>query len=95
VPEDYGDTFKVMVEIVAFTEEFLKNLFEMTKFRNRLINLCCTIDKKELYKILQDNLSDFNKLLQYLESLSAKRLNNCLKIKKQLEEKKNLLTRLL
>lgn len=33
---------------------------------DRLVHLYRTVDKKEIYKILQDNLSDFEKFLQYL-----------------------------
>jgi uncharacterized protein YutE (UPF0331/DUF86 family) len=65
-PEDYADTFKVMGEVGAFPEEFLKNLMDMARFRNRLVHLYWTVDKKEICKILQDNLSDFEKFLQYL-----------------------------
>lgn len=65
-PEDYADTFKVMGEVGAFPEEFLKDLIEMARFRNRLVHLYWTVDKKEIYKILQDNLSDFEKFVQYL-----------------------------
>jgi len=65
-PEDYADTFRVMGEEGAFPEEFLKNLVDMAKFRNRLVHLYWTVDKRELYRILQENLSDFEKFLQYL-----------------------------
>jgi uncharacterized protein YutE (UPF0331/DUF86 family) len=65
-PEDYADTFKVMGEAGVFPEEFLKNLIDMARFRNRLVHLYWTVDKREIYKILQDNLSDFEKFLQYL-----------------------------
>jgi len=65
-PEDYADTFKVMGEAGVFPEEFLKNLIDMARFRNRLGHLYWTVDKREIYKILQDNLSDFEKFLQYL-----------------------------
>jgi uncharacterized protein YutE (UPF0331/DUF86 family) len=65
-PEDYADTFRVMGEVGAFPEEFLKNLMDMARFRNRLVHLYWTVDKKEIYKILQDNLSDFEKFLEYL-----------------------------
>jgi len=65
-PEDYADTFKVMGEAGVFPEEFLKNLIDMARFRNRLVHLYWTVDKREIYKILQDNLSDFEKFLRYL-----------------------------
>ncbi len=65
-PEDYADTFKVMGEAGAFPEEFQKKMVEMAKFRNRLVHLYWSVDKKEIYKILQNNLSDFDQFLQYL-----------------------------
>jgi len=65
-PEDYADTFKVMGEVGAFPEEFQKNLMDMARFRNRLVHLYWTVDKNEIYKILQNNLSDFERFLHYL-----------------------------
>jgi len=59
--EDYADTFKVMGEVGAFPEEFVRNLVDMARFRNRLVHLYRTVDKKEIHKILQENLSDFDR----------------------------------
>ena len=39
VPEDYGDTFKVMGEAGAFNPDFSEELKKMAKFRNRLVSL--------------------------------------------------------
>jgi len=57
-------------------KEFFKNLIDVARFRNRPVHLYWIVDKKEIYEILQDNLSDFEKFLQYLGKLSAKRLDN-------------------
>jgi uncharacterized protein YutE (UPF0331/DUF86 family) len=35
VPEDYGDTFRVMAEVGALSPEFAELLVSMGKFRNR------------------------------------------------------------
>ena len=63
VPEDYGDTFKVMSEEGAFDTEFALELIKMAKFRNRLVHLYWEIDDKMIYKILEGRLGDFNTFL--------------------------------
>ena len=48
-PEDYADTFRVMAEKGAFTEEFTNILIQMARFRNRLVHIYWEIDNNELY----------------------------------------------
>ena len=66
VPEDYGDTFKVMSEEGAFDSEFSEELVKMAKFRNRLVHLYWEIDDTMIYKILEGNLVDLNKLIRLI-----------------------------
>ena len=63
VPEDYGDTFRVMSEEGAFDTEFSVELVKMAKFRNRLVHLYWEIDDTMIYKILEGYLGDLNKFL--------------------------------
>ena len=63
VPEDYGDTFKVMYEENAFNVEFSEELLKMAKFRNRLVHLYWEIDDIRVYQILEDCLGDFKKFI--------------------------------
>lgn len=67
VPEDYGDTFKVMSEVGAIDREFARELRNMAKFRNRLVHLYWEVDDKQLHEILQNCLNDFK---MFLDSLS-------------------------
>jgi len=71
VPDDYGDTFKVMGEVGALDEDFADELRNMAKFRNRLVHLYWDIDDVQLYDILQTRLDDFkiflNQLAEFLE----------------------------
>ena len=64
VPEDYGDTFKVMGENGAFDFEFSEQLVKMAKFRNRLVHLYWEVDDARIYKILEENLGDFIKFIK-------------------------------
>ena len=63
VPEDYGDTFKVMAEQGAFDQSFTEQLVKMAKFRNRLVHLYWEIDDALIYSILEDHLGDLKRFL--------------------------------
>jgi uncharacterized protein YutE (UPF0331/DUF86 family) len=63
VPEDYGDTFKVMAEEGAFDQSFSEQLVKMAKFCNRLVHLYWEIDDARVYTILEDHLGDLKKFL--------------------------------
>lgn len=63
VPEDYADTFRVMMDAGAFDSLFVDNLMKMAKFRNRLVHLYWEVDDKTVYQILQNHLNDFKKFL--------------------------------
>lgn len=63
VPEDYGDTFRVMGDVGAIDSDFSEELTNMAKFRNRLVHLYLEIDDRQLYEILQTRLDDFKKFL--------------------------------
>jgi uncharacterized protein YutE (UPF0331/DUF86 family) len=66
VPEDYGDTFKIMGENNLLPEEFAGSLIEMARFRNRLVNLYWKVDSKVLYNIIQNDRRDFIKFIKIL-----------------------------
>ena len=68
VPEDYGDTFRVMGEVGALDTDFSDDLRNMAKFRNRLVHLYWEVDDQQLYEILQNRLVDFKKFLDSLAS---------------------------
>lgn len=62
-PEDYGDTFRILGEQGAFDKDFISDLKEMAKFRNRLIHLYWEVDDEQLHEILQLRLDDFKRFL--------------------------------
>lgn len=71
IPEDYGDTFQVLFEQGVFKENFVKELKNMSKFRNRLVHIYWEVNNEQLYEILQNNLENFkiflNKIAIFLE----------------------------
>jgi len=64
VPEDYGDTFRVMAEAGALPPEFAEELVSMGKFRNRLVHLYWEVDDSQVHQLLRSRLSDFNRFLR-------------------------------
>ena len=66
VPEDYGDTFRVMSEAGVFENGFAQELRNMAKFRNRLVHLYWEVDDKQVHKILRNRLDDFKAFLDSL-----------------------------
>jgi len=66
VPEDYGDTFKVMGEAGVFENGFAHELRNMAKFRNRLVHLYWEVDDKQVHEILKNRLDDFKTFLDNL-----------------------------
>ncbi|MDG6229037.1 MAG: DUF86 domain-containing protein [Candidatus Thermoplasmatota archaeon] len=72
-PDDYADVFKVMGENHFFPSSFVDRLMQMARFRNRLVHIYWQIDVDIVYTILQDDLSDFERFLEYLrEALNNK-----------------------
>jgi uncharacterized protein YutE (UPF0331/DUF86 family) len=63
-PENYADTFKVMVENGAFEQDFLETLTKMARFRNRLVHIYWEVDNNEIYNIIQTRLTDIHKFLK-------------------------------
>jgi len=62
--EDYADTFRVMNEQGAFDQVFTNSLIQMARFRNRLVHIYWDIDNQELFRIVQNRLSDIKRFLK-------------------------------
>ncbi|PMQ00881.1 MAG: hypothetical protein CBR30_08915 [Dictyoglomus sp. NZ13-RE01] len=62
-PQDYADTFVVLAEQGILEDEFVNNLKNMVKFRNRLVHIYWEINNKQIYMILKNNIRDLKKLL--------------------------------
>ena len=60
-PEDYADTFNVLAEQGVIDKEFAEELINMARFRNRLVHIYWDVNIKEIWRILQSRLKDFEK----------------------------------
>lgn len=71
-----GEYKKMAVEMgkqKILPKDFAKNqLYQMTGYRNRLTHFYFEINAKEMYGIIQNNLSDFEIFLKHIKKLLTK-----------------------
>jgi uncharacterized protein YutE (UPF0331/DUF86 family) len=65
-PTDYYDTFVVLHEQGILPENFMPTLRKMVGFRNRVVHLYWDVDDATVYRILQENLKDFETYVSYI-----------------------------
>jgi uncharacterized protein YutE (UPF0331/DUF86 family) len=65
-PTDYYDTFVVLHEQGILPENFMPTLRKMVSFRKRVVHLYWDVDDATVYRILQENLKDFEIYISYI-----------------------------
>lgn len=76
VPRNNADVFRVLNEEGIIPDDKISIYIAMAKFRNRVVHLYEEIDEREIYRILQENLVDFEDFLKViLESINNYRWN--------------------
>jgi uncharacterized protein YutE (UPF0331/DUF86 family) len=65
-PADYYDTFVVLHENGVLPEALMPTLRQMVGFRNRVVHLYWDVDDATVYRILQENLGDFETYVGYI-----------------------------
>jgi len=69
-PADYYDTFVVLHENGILPEDSMPTLRKMVSFRNRVVHLYWEVDDATVYRILQENLDDFETYIGYVLDLA-------------------------
>ena len=62
-PEDYADCIAILHEIGAIDEELKARLVRMARFRNLLVHLYWKVDDDEVYRVVREDLGDFDRYL--------------------------------
>jgi uncharacterized protein YutE (UPF0331/DUF86 family) len=65
-PNSYYDTFVVLHEVGILPDDLMPTLRQMVGFRNRAVHLYWEIDDATVYRILQQNLGDFDVYVGYI-----------------------------
>ncbi len=63
-PDGYADTFRVLEEEKIIDSEFADQLEMMARFRNRLVHIYWKINDEYIYKILNENVGDLDRLVK-------------------------------
>lgn len=59
-PGTSAEAFSLLEQNGYFNNDDLNTFNRMIKFRNRLVHLYHTVDDRDIYNLLQDNLDDFS-----------------------------------
>ncbi len=68
-PADYYDTFVVLQENVILPQALLPTWRQMVSFRNRVVHLYWDVDDETVYRILQEDLGDFETYIGHILNL--------------------------
>jgi uncharacterized protein YutE (UPF0331/DUF86 family) len=75
-PETYADIFAILFKINILKKALSEKMILMAKFRNRLVHLYWDIDRRELYRIIQEDIDDFsefqNAIVEFLKKRNSK-----------------------
>ena len=66
VPENYAESFEILVENRLIPEDFIPTLRKMVRFRNRLVHLYWEVDEEAILEILKDGFGDFETFIAYI-----------------------------
>ena len=62
-PDDYADAFRILGEIDLLSEDFVKKLIEMARFRNRLVHIYWNVDNELIYTIICEDVDDIEQFI--------------------------------
>jgi uncharacterized protein YutE (UPF0331/DUF86 family) len=62
-PADYADCIAVLREIGAVSDDLRRRLVRMARSRNLLVHLYWRIDNAEVYRVIAEDLGDFDEYL--------------------------------
>jgi uncharacterized protein YutE (UPF0331/DUF86 family) len=70
IPESYADSFRILKDEGALSQELTLKLMDMARFRNRLVHIYWDVDDEIIYEILNQDINDIRTFLKaYLEFL--------------------------
>jgi Uncharacterized conserved protein len=64
VPHTYRDTVEILLEHGVLPSDHKDTFVNMIRFRNRVVHLDDEVDPSEVYRIIQERLSDFDRFIE-------------------------------
>lgn len=63
-PDTSAEAFEILAENNLIADDSRDKYILMTKFRNKVVHLYTKVDDQEIFKIMQNNLSDYKKFIR-------------------------------
>lgn len=63
-PEDYADCMAILGELGVLEDDLVVRMGKMARFRNLLVHLYWKVDDGEVFRVIRENLKDFDRYLQ-------------------------------
>jgi uncharacterized protein YutE (UPF0331/DUF86 family) len=71
-PEDYADCMAILGELGVLKTDLMIRMSKMAGFRNLIVHLYWKVDDREVFRVIRDNIQDFDSYLhavgQYLKA---------------------------
>ena len=71
-PEDYADCMAILGELGVLETDLMVRMGKMARFRNLIVHLYWKVDDREVFRVIRENLQDFDLYLhavgRYLKS---------------------------
>ena len=71
-PEDYADCMAILGELGVLEKDLTVRMGKMARFRNLIVHLYWKVDDREVFRVIRENLQDFDLYLhavgRYLKS---------------------------
>lgn len=74
-PKTYADTFEILGKNNLLPSDLVNTYKLMAKFYNRIVHFYDDINESEVYNIMQNNLSDFEKFVISIANFLKKPIN--------------------
>jgi uncharacterized protein YutE (UPF0331/DUF86 family) len=62
-PEDYADCIAILAELGILDPDLQVRMSKMARFRNLLVHLYGRVDNREVFRVMRENLDDFDRYL--------------------------------
>lgn len=63
-PEDYADCMAILAELGVLKDDLMVRMSKMARFRNLIVHLYWKVDDREVFRIIRENIQDFDSYLQ-------------------------------
>jgi uncharacterized protein YutE (UPF0331/DUF86 family) len=68
-PDTHKESFQILMQNGVIEEKYVDAYSTMAKFRNRIVHMYYDVNDELVYKVIKDNLSDFQSFINSIGSI--------------------------